>query len=529
MDSLKPSTPRTDLPEARSTAREERPAGIQQAPPAPRDSFSPKEVSKVGLVLLQIDGLSHKALKEALKNGSAPNIKRTLDAMGYALSPFQCGIATVTLPVLASLFYGVELPGNDWFDKSTGQFVDGSVYETQLRKDLAAEGKEGILSKGVVFSSPLSGGSSETSLTVNTLKENREKKGALRTLVGEAVKDLKILKRGGYSLTKTAWHFIADIFKARAWMKREGVSRTKLDKLAPIMMSLNHNIMEKVAGVGLVEAVKRGVPSMYVDFAAYDEKAHYFGPTSKEAMEMLKTIDDQIGKVTRAAEASPQKYEVLIFSDHGQTPSKLFSDVYGKKVGDMTADFARFTRESRGETYDEKEIVFTDAYSLGNIYFNFEKGRVSLDDVEKRYPQLLDFLTDHPGIGLVCGTGNGKVIIRGKVGTLEVDGEKNLTLKGANPLTAYGDEKVLLNQILNYMSVKGSGDVVIFGAYDKDKDEVIDFNKKYSLKSLHGGLGGDQTRPFIIAKPEVPVNGQEITEATQLHDLHQKYRKYLKG
>jgi hypothetical protein len=70
--------------------------------------------------------------------------------------------------------------------------------------------------------------------------------------------------------------------------------------------------------------------------------------------------------------------------------------------------------------------------------------------------------------------------------------------------------------------------VVIFGVYDGDKDEVVDFNRKYSLASFHGGLGGDQTKPFIISKPDVPINGGEITEATQLHDIHEKYKEFLK-
>lgn len=524
MDALNSVTIPQTIPANEKAQAKETAAGETPANPLPPEDT----VEKRGLVLMQIDGLSHKALKEAFKTGSAPNIKRLLDSKGYALSPFQCGIATVTIPVLASLFYGVELPGNDWFDKQTGQFVDGSVYETQLRQELAQKGQAGILKGGLAISSELTGGADETAIINNKINEGKATKGALRTYLGELGRDLKILKKGGYSLTRTAWNFVADIFKARAMMKKGGVSCTKMDKLAPIMMSLNHNIFEKVACAGFLDAINRGVPVMHTDFAAYDEKAHYFGPTSRESMDMLRTIDEKIGKIAEAAEKSPNKYEVIVFSDHGQTPSKLFEDVYGTKAGDMITNFARFTKEARGEEYKEGDIVFTNAYSLGNIYFNFDKSRVDLDEVEKHHPQLLDFLTGHPGIGLVCGTQDGKVVIRGKKGSLEIDAQKNVTRRDESPLADYGDEKVLIDQICNYMSVKGSGDVVIFGVYDKDSDEVIDFNKKYSLRSLHGGLGGDQTKPFIIAKPEVPINGNEITEATQLHDLHEKYKKYLK-
>lgn len=525
MNTIQPSSRFIDGPVQAKFTKEEKEIPGE----LPEDKFtgeSPGE--KRGLVLMQIDGLSHRALKEAMDKGDAPNIRRLLDTKGYALSPFQCGIATVTLPVLSSFFYGTELPGNDWYDKASGQFVDGSVYETELRKELEAKGEKGILSEGVVYSSPLSGGSKETSLTVNSLKENQKKRGTLKTLLSEAIQDIKMLKKGGYSLTKTAWNFIRDIAKASIWMRKEGVANTKLDILAPVMMSLNHNLFEKVAAAGFTDAINRGVPVMFTDFAAYDEKAHYFGASSKEAMDMLKSIDTQIGKVVDSAEKSPLKYEVLVFSDHGQTPSKLFQDVYGSKVGDMIADFAKLTKESRGESYNDGDIVFTDAYSLGNIYFNFDKSSVDLKALDQHYPQLIDFIVNHPGIGLVCGRQDGNIIIRGKDGSLAVNSDNQVVQSGQNPLTPYGDEGVILNQISNYMKVKGSGDVVIFGAYDKEKDEVIDFNKKYSLRSLHGGLGGDQIKPFIISKPEVPINGGQIHEATQLHELHDKYKKYLR-
>ncbi len=365
-------------------------------------------------------------------------------------------------------------------------------------------------------------------MTVNPLKDSQKTRGTIRTLIDEARHDIKLLKKGGYSMTKTAWNFIKDIFKARAWLKKEGVSRTKLDKLAPIMMSLNHNIIEKVAAEGMKEAISKGVPVMYTDFAAYDEKAHYFGAHSKEAMDMLESIDAKIGQVVEAAEKSSDNYEVLVFSDHGQTPSKLFYDVYGSKPGEMINNFARNVAQARGEDFREEDIVFSDAYSLGNVYFNFDKNKVDMNQVEKHHPHLIDFLTDHPGIGLVCGRQDGKIIMRGKDGQVEVDKDNNLKVTGENPLTAYGEEKVLVEQVTNYMALDGAGDVVIFGAYDPDKDEVLDFNKKYSLKSLHGGLGGDQTKPFIISKPNIPVQNAEITEATQLHDLHEKYKEYLK-
>jgi hypothetical protein len=62
--------------------------------------------------------------------------------------------------------------------------------------------------------------------------------------------------------------------------------------------------------------------------------------------------------------------------------------------------------------------------------------------------------------------------------------------------------------------------------YDADLDEGCAFEE---LISFHGGIGGAQTRPFILApvgfpEPETPVVG-----AAKVHEVLSGWRRLLQG
>src|SRR5207247_638610 len=61
-----------------------------------------------GLVLIQIDGLSHVELKRALAHGRMPFLRRLIRREGYALHEFYSGVPSTTAAVQGELFYGVK-------------------------------------------------------------------------------------------------------------------------------------------------------------------------------------------------------------------------------------------------------------------------------------------------------------------------------------------------------------------------------------------------------------------------------------
>ena len=62
--------------------------------------------------------------------------------------------------------------------------------------------------------------------------------------------------------------------------------------------------------------------------------------------------------------------------------------------------------------------------------------------------------------------------------------------------------------------------------YDPALEEGCAFEE---LISFHGGIGGPQTRPFILAPVDLPVPDEEIIGAAGVHDLLRNWRHLLQG
>jgi hypothetical protein len=62
--------------------------------------------------------------------------------------------------------------------------------------------------------------------------------------------------------------------------------------------------------------------------------------------------------------------------------------------------------------------------------------------------------------------------------------------------------------------------------YDPDLDEGCAFEE---LISFHGGLGGSQTRPFILHPVELELPDGLIMGAAEVHDILLDWRHQLQG
>src|SRR5690242_7026467 len=59
-------------------------------------------------------------------------------------------------------------------------------------------------------------------------------------------------------------------------------------------------------------------------------------------------------------------------------------------------------------------------------------------------------------------------------------------------------------------------DLMVGSFYDPMLDEGCAFEE---LISFHGGLGGPQTRAFVLAPPTLPLPGAALVGAAAVHDL----------
>ena len=69
-------------------------------------------------------------------------------------------------------------------------------------------------------------------------------------------------------------------------------------------------------------------------------------------------------------------------------------------------------------------------------------------------------------------------------------------------------------------------DVMVNSFYDPELEQGCAFEE---LISFHGGLGGPQTRPFILHPVELPMSPERPVGAAAVHDLLMGWRRSLQA
>ena len=137
------------------------------------------------------------------------------------------------------------------------------------------------------------------------------------------------------------------------------------------------------------------------------------------------------------------------------------------------------------------EIVVMASGCLGLVSFPREPGRVTLERLAERYPDLIPALLEHPGIGfvLVRSAERGAVVL-GARGTHHLDEER---IEGEDPLAPFGP-----NAAAHVRRTDGFAhcpDLLVNAAFSPDTEEVAAFEE---LVGSHGGMGGSQSFPFVL-------------------------------
>ena len=151
------------------------------------------------------------------------------------------------------------------------------------------------------------------------------------------------------------------------------------------------------------------------------------------------------------------------------------------------------------------DVVVRSSGSLAHIYFNVTAERMDVSEIAILYPDLLDALVRHPGIGLVLGVEEGRPIITGPHGTATLTSDR-LPPGLTDPQQAVAD-------LVRVMAFPHSGDLILLGIWNS-AGRVVSFEDH---AATHGGLGGPQDYPFFMTPAEVPLDLTKITDPRQLY------------
>ena len=140
---------------------------------------------------------------------------------------------------------------------------------------------------------------------------------------------------------------------------------------------------------------------------------------------------------------------------------------------------------------EDSELIVLGSGNLGLIYLTQWKQRLNYEEIVMLFPDLIPGLVKHSGIGfiLVNSMSNGGMVI-GQNGIYYLDTDK---IVGENPLIGFG--KNAATHLKRQNSFDNMPDILVNSFYDSENNEVCAFEE---LIGSHGGLGGDQTKPFIL-------------------------------
>jgi hypothetical protein len=95
-------------------------------------------------------------------------------------------------------------------------------------------------------------------------------------------------------------------------------------------------------------------------------------------------------------------------------------------------------------------------------------------------------------------------------------------VSGDDPLAAFSESAA--SHLARSSAFAHAPDLFVNSFYDPQLDEGCAFEE---LISFHGGMGGSQTRPFILAPVELPLPERPIVGAAHVHTVLAGWRALL--
>ena len=280
--------------------------------------------------MLQIDALAYSDLRRALELGLCPTISRLLRE-GFALRRWFCGLPSATPYCQAGMFHGENggIPAFRFYDKTARKVITcNAPHGVQYIRDRIHS--PGALAGGSSYVNLLDGDAQTVAFTVAT----RDKMSVYRRLGGTRMALLMVLHpiRMARMVLQGAFEWLLE-----EWERARGELAgrvTHSEGIFPFIRILSNVVVRELQTMAILLDVYLGVPIIYSTFMQYDELAHHFGPSSKQALVDLRRTDARIAEIWRMAQlAGGRGYDLVILSDHGMTPALSYRVKYGESLG----------------------------------------------------------------------------------------------------------------------------------------------------------------------------------------------------
>jgi uncharacterized membrane protein YvlD (DUF360 family) len=507
-----------------------------------RRTGGPIRTDEPGIIYLEIDGLALPVLQHAMRAGSAPEMARWLAEGSHALAEWETDLSSQTGASQAGILLGSneDIPAFRWIEKETGRTMTCSKPDDCVEIERRRSSGIGLLRDGGASRGNLLSGEAEhVILTVSRMSEEKRSNPGYRAFLAN-----------GFNVTRLlvlfVWELVLEWTAAARANRRDVRPRGHRSGLYPFMRAALCVFVRDLIVYGVISDMMKGRPAIYATFSSYDEVAHHSGLERADTLEALRKLDSQFRRIARARRYSPRPYELVVLSDHGQTQGATFlqrngygladlvdrsletgkaealaaGDENDRKVGQAVKEATGSAQADGPDKVPTQNTAVLASGNLGLIYLLEEPRRLTLEEIQERHSRLIPALTEHPHVGLVLvrSAEDGPVVLGARGAQRLDDG----AVDGEDPLAPFSPNA--RHHLLRTDGFPHAPDILVNSFYDAQLEEGCAFEE---LISFHGGLGGPQTRPFILHPVSLPVPGQPIVGAAAVHGVLSGWRAAL--
>jgi uncharacterized membrane protein YvlD (DUF360 family) len=527
---------------------------------ATRGAGPPPDDGLDGVVIVQMDGVPWPLLQLLVNSGDLPTISGWVRSGSHRMREWTACLPCTTPISQAGILHGrnEDLPAFRWYEKDAGRLMvanrpaDAAEIERRV-----SDGRGLLADDGASISNLFSGDAPVSLMTMSGMSQGRAGLGPSRSYASFFVHPFGFTR----SISLTVAEAIKELYQGRRQRVR-GIEPRIHRHGSYVALRAITNVMLRDLNMALVaEQLMLGRRVVYVDFVDYDEIAHHAGPVRGESVAAVVGLDRVLRSLERVAEQAPRKYHFVLVSDHGQSQGAPFRQRYGEGLADVvgelmgkdpvevtssvedwgpvntfllqlgqqsgvSAGIARGTLRRAAEDDGHAELgpggaektsaeatserpVVVGSGNLGLVWFPEGPGRLDLERIEELYPGLVGALANHPGVGWVLGSDNGRPVVVGREGLHHLaDGR----VDGVDPLAAFPPGTA--EQMHRMAGFGTAPDLYVGSLVDPETGDVAAFEE---LVGCHGGLGGWQQRAMLVHPAGWPVDELATPGAEALH------------
>ena len=385
-----------------------------------------------GLIVVEIDGLAHDVLCEAIDKDLMPTVKSMIESKTHTLKEWETDLSSQTGASQAGILHGnnENITAFRWIEKENDNQMmqcSGPVKVKELEERIS-DGNGLLADNGASRSNLFSGDTDNVIFTLSKIMNVK-----------------KLYNKAWYSVFSNPSNFARIVSLFLAEMILEIYSQIKHSVLniqprikrgltyIPVRAGTNVFMREINTSTLIGDMMVGDVDIAYSTYLGYDEIAHHSGVRDEDSWFALKGMDKQIKRLVNATKYTPRDYQFVIQSDHGQTNGATFKQRYGESFEDfikslLPQDMTMFakmssnedhygdtfipfsdkideiknrTKEDEDEELSDSEVIVLASGNLAMIYLTQWSHRLTYEELDQWFPELIPGILKNEYIGFI--------------------------------------------------------------------------------------------------------------------------------